>query len=205
MTARDRFPAAKILVDFMRDFTLLQEQQLVAVRRMMVQTVDNVMTSVHQLSDASDIKKRQANEILAKKATQESDETFSSAVPDLSQDTLEDELRRTGSRFAKHLEAISTLDDAVKGILLQVVGVLSSDDVIGQRLQHIKSSLQEFNSGMSSFLEDPLHLQNQERIKKLRNEILTNVYLSYTSEAERMTFHRIFGHPKTQTPSKNAV
>ena len=206
MTARDRFPAAKLLVDFMRDFTLLQEQQLLAVRRLMVHTVDNVMDSVRELSDASDIKKRQANAIIrSNDDPKHQNVSFSHNDSTVENNSIEDELLRTGGRFAKHLEALSTLDDSVKGILMEVVGALSSDDVIGQRLHHVKSSLQKFNDGISSFLENPQHLQSQEQIKKLRAEILTCVYLSYTSEAERMTFHRIFGHPKSQTASERAV
>src|SRR6476620_3127154 len=103
--SKDSFIASKILVDFLRDFTLLTEQQLVSIRVLMERTVADVMDSVTSMSNVADQKK-----ILS----QQSDDS-------LRRDYLEDKLMRTGGLFSKHMEAISGLDRDLQNLIAKII------------------------------------------------------------------------------------
>lgn len=208
--SKDSMLASKLLVDFLRDFNLLTEHQLVAVRVLMENTVAEVMKSVTSINDVASQKKVKANEVLIKDKT--SQDFVSSSSQELEKnekailagtsndsvrkDYLENKLMRTGGLFSKHMEAISGLDKDLQNIIAKIVGAVSVDDVIGQRLSHIISSMNELQTELSTLLANYRQNARADAIKLFRNRVLTQVYLSYTSEDERETFHKIFGHPK---------
>ncbi len=208
--SKDSITASKILVDFLRDFTLLTEQQLVSIRVLMEKTVADVMDSVMSMNNVATEKKVKANEILVKdKASQgfvsssskelEKNETqilSGQSNDSLRKDYLENKLMRTGGLFSKHMEAISGLDHDLQNIIAKIIGAVSVDDVIAQRLSHIISSMNNLQNELSELLVNFKQNARAESIKGFRNKVLTQVYLSYTSEDERLIFHRIFGHPK---------
>lgn len=207
---KDSLIASKILVDFLRDFTLLTEQQLVSIRVLMEHTVAEVMNSVTSMSDVASEKKVKANEVLIKDKTSQDFVSSSSqeleknekqilsgqSNDSLRKDYLENKLMRTGGLFSKHMEAISGLDHDLQNLIAKIIGAVSVDDVIAQRLTHIISSMNHLQSELSSLLGNFQQNARSESMKLFRNRVLTQVYLSYTSEDEKLIFHKIFGHPK---------
>ncbi len=207
---KDSLIASKILVDFLRDFTLLTEQQLVSIRVLMEHTVAEVMNSVTSMSDVASEKKVKANEVLIKDKTSQGFVSSSSqeleknekqilsgqSNDSLRKDYLENKLMRTGGLFSKHMEAISGLDHDLQNLIAKIIGAVSVDDVIAQRLTHIISSMNHMQSELSNLLGNFQQNARSEAMKVFRNRVLTQVYLSYTSEDEKLIFHKIFGHPK---------
>jgi hypothetical protein len=208
--SKDSINASKILVDFLRDFTLLTEQQLVSIRVLMEKTVADVMDSVMSMNNVATEKKVKANEVLVKDKSSHSFVSSSSkeleknetqilsgqADDSLRKNYLENKLMRTGGLFSKHMEAISGLDHDLQNIITKIMGAVSVDDVIAQRLSHVISSMNHLQKELSQLLVNFKQNARAESIKGFRNKVLTQVYLSYTSEDERLIFHRIFGHPK---------
>jgi len=208
--SKDSIAASKILVDFLRDFTLLTEQQLVSIRVLMEKTVADVMDSVMSMSNVATEKKVKANEILVKDQTSQGFVSSSSkeleknekqilsgqSDASLRKDYLENKLMRTGGLFSKHMEAISGLDHDLQNLIAKIIGAVSVDDVIAQRLSHIISSMNNLQKELAELLVNFKQNARAESIRVFRNKVLTQVYLSYTSEDERLIFHRIFGHPK---------
>lgn len=208
--SKDNFVASKILVDFLRDFTLLTEQQLVSIRMLMEKTVADVMNSVTSMSQVADEKKIKANEVLIKdkksqdfvssssKELEKNEQAILSGEATDSQrkDYLENKLMRTGGIFSKHMEAISGLDRDLQNLIAQIIGAVSVDDVIAQRLSHIIAGMNHLQVELGTLLANYKLNARADAIKLFRNRVLTQVYLSYTSEDERLIFHKIFGHPK---------
>ncbi|HYX34031.1 MAG TPA: hypothetical protein VE954_13035 [Oligoflexus sp.] len=208
--SKDSFVASKLLVDFLRDFTLLTEQQLVSIRMLMEKTVADVMDSVTSMSQVADEKKIKANEVLIK--DKKSQDFVSSSSKELEKDEiailaptsndslrkdyLENKLMRTGGLFSKHMEAISGLDRDLQNMLAKIIGAVSVDDVIAQRLSHIIAGMNQLQVELATLLANFKLNARVESIKLFRNRVLTQVYLSYTSEDERLIFHKIFGHPQ---------
>ncbi len=109
---------------------------------------------------------------------------------------LESRLLRSSGVFSKHLEAVSRLDADLQGLVAKVMGSVSADDVIAQRLGHIITSMQTMHQALALFLNDYRKQCTPDGVKMLRNRVLTEVYLSYTAEDEREVFHKIFGQPR---------
>jgi hypothetical protein len=101
--------------------------------------------------------------------------------------------------FSKHLEAISMLDANLQKVLSDVIGSVSVDDIIAQRLGHVIQSLQTLQVALAKFLVDYKTECSPEKVKLLRNKVLTEVYLSYSSEEEKEVFHKIFGYPRQKS------
>lgn len=210
LESKDAIMGSKILVDFLRDFTQLTESQLVTIRAMMESTVAQVMDSITVMSNVATAKNTEANEVLVKdqnsqdfvasssKNLEQSEQTLLEGADDSSQrrSLLEAKLLRTGGIFTKHMEAISGLNGEVQNFIAKVVGAVSMDDVIAQRLSHIIISIQVLHRELSKLLINYREESRSTNIKQFRNRVLTQVYLSYTSEEEKEIFHRIFGHPK---------
>lgn len=210
MERKEEFVASKILIDFIRDFTLLTEQQIIAIRRLMESTVRDVMSHVTQISNLSSEHNDKANKVivsgqgqthlvLSNRSEIEKKEQIllnGSGGDLLRKAALESQLMRAGGLYTKHLEALSRMDTDVQALISRVVGSVSNDDVMAQRLSHVISSLNQLQLGLSEVLGSFQKYLKPEAIKGFRNKVLTQVYLSYTSNDEREIFHRIFGHPK---------
>ncbi|MFY7927995.1 MAG: hypothetical protein ACOVS5_03915 [Oligoflexus sp.] len=210
MERKEGFAASKILIDFIRDFTLLTEQQLLSVRKTMEATVAEVMQYVTGMSNLTSEQKARANEVLvrdsesaafvpssAKDLSNKEDAIISSEKSDeVRKNYLENQLMRTGGLFSKHMEALSRVDSDLQALVSRVIGSVSNDDVMAQRLNHITQSLHELEKELTELLANHKSYLTPEAMKKFRNKVLTSIYLSYTSEEEREIFHKIFGHPK---------
>lgn len=209
MDNKEAFHAAKILVDFVRDFTSLAEQQLMSIRELMEQTVQEVMNAVHDINSKASQKKNQAIEVLVKdressefrsstsKIREEVDEIAKGNVAEVQRrEFLENQLRRAGGVFSKHMEALHTIDRDLQDVLFKVMGAVSMDDVMGQRLIHVIDSVLLLKEGISNVVGDYTKYGKPKEVQNLRNQILSKVYRSYTTEEEKEIFHKLFGQPR---------
>ena len=209
---KDVFQASKILIDFLRDFTSLSEQQLLSTKIMLEGIVSQVMASMMEMSDEASHKKSEASEVLVRdagsgsfisssaNAVEKKEAANSQAASDgMRKGILESQLLRRSGVFSKHLEAISMLDANLQKVLSDVIGSVSVDDVIAQRLSHVIQSLRSLQRALAVFLTDFKTECTVARVKLLRNTVLTEVYLSYSSEEEKEVFRKIFGRPRAKS------
>lgn len=208
---KDVFQGSKILIDFLRDFTFLTEQQLLCVRKMMAEIVGDVMDSINKMNTEATQKKDMATEILVRDQGSEGQfvSTTLAAVQkrdagllekennkSAQKEVLENKLLRDSGIFSKHLEAVSRLDADFQSLISRVIGSVSADDVIAQRLNHIILSLRYLQEEMAEFLVDHKAQCTPSGVRAFRNRVLTNVYRSYTAEEEKQIFHKVFGQPR---------
>lgn len=208
---KDVFQGSKILIDFLRDFTFLTEQQLLSVRKTMEAIVADVMESITQMNSEASMKKDMAIEVLVR-GKESSDQFVSTTLAAVEKrdegllekdntkaaqkEVLENKLLRDSGIFSKHLEAVSRLDADLQGLISRVIGSVSADDVIAQRLNHIILSLRYLHEEMAEFLVDHKSQCTPDGVRAFRNRVLTHVYRSYTAEDEKEIFHRVFGQPR---------
>jgi len=205
------------LVSFLRSYSNMQSQQLVAVQSSITELVDRVMSAVSNISNKTETKAKEADTVLVAVSTEPDAETaklmgdlqnaadnvFAKASGseidagtsgDSSSPDMENSLRRLGGRFTKHMEALSTLDNELKEVLFGVMGALSSDDVIRQRLEHVVKSTQILGDFFAQ-LSSASVMEDLNKAHELRMRALTSVYKSFTTEDEKEIFHSIFGKP----------
>lgn len=108
------------------------------------------------------------------------------------QKIFDDQLRRFAGQFSKHMEALSTMDGSIAGLLFRMMAALSGDDVIGQRLQHLLNAVHGLEVGLSYLLIDIKNRFSEEEVEKVKKDVLAFTYMQYTSEDEKALFKKIF-------------
>lgn len=213
---KERLTTSRELVVFLNKYSEVVERQLEGVRAMIEQAVVSVMQGVQEISTATSSEANQADQILEKaylSPDQQSKELFDSiqnsvdqvfneakglAATDASQlssSLVDDRLRRFGGQFSKHMEALSTLDKDLSNLLLNMMGALSNDDVIRQKLEHLLACVHALQVGLSYVLLDFGQRISLKEVQALKADLLTYTYQLYSSEEEKELFCEIFGSP----------
>ena len=100
--------------------------------------------------------------------------------------------RRLAGRFSKHMEALSTLDGELQDFMMVIMGALSNEDVIAQRLEHVSRALKALKLGLSYVLVDIDNRFTFEGIQKLKRDLLSYTHRQYTTEDERILHEEWF-------------
>jgi hypothetical protein len=220
MADKDYQSASRALIDFVKRFTELQERHLIQIRETMHETVEGVMQGIQEISTKTEAKKKEANTVLVStytnpdaeaKATMEAVQDEVSALfekvqagdieavssknsdsNDPDSEALRDKLRRSAGLFSKHMEALDTLDTELQGLLLTMMGLLSRDDVIAQRIEHICGSLNAMQASLSYLLIDFQARCKAGEVEKFCNDMQAYIFKTYTMEEEKNVFKEIF-------------
>lgn len=219
--------ATRDLILFVRSYTDLLEKQLEDSRALMREAVDGVMNSIQAISDKTALKKRQANAVIVNTYTNPDAETKATmdsvqdevnkvleeamngggaaasvaAKPARDTDELRNKLRRSAGIFSKHMEALETLDTELQDVLLHMMGMLSRDDVIAQRIEHVTLAMQAMQMSLSYMLVDFETRCNKEGVECLTRDLKSFIMRSYTMEEERRVHFAVFPEDKAKKAS----
>lgn len=215
-TFGDANSACLIMVEFLQKYTQVLTQQIEAVQLQMEESAGSVMTAIQDLATSTEKKKQEADLVLEQtylapdaktsalvdsiqKSTDDIfDQAFAeAALSEQKSDPVKDDsgldMRRMGGLFSKHMESVSTLDDSVKHIVLNMVGAMSNSDIVKQRLDHLNVGMKAMHTGLANILVDLDSKLSPELIKDFRFRLLDYTYKTYTTEQEKNAFKEIFG------------
>lgn len=233
MGRKQNYHRIKYILDFIRDFSILCEEQLKDLTNILKNSVTDIMDSITNINSISDLKKKQSDEVIVStgstgdgtatdskgagskfkitsfealsQAEKEKIENEETDKVKVKIEIMEKELMRASGKFSKQIEAVSTMEEDVRELLFFIMGAASINDVIEQRINHMIFSFKKFNELLVTIINDMEDRITIDDIKLFRNKILTSVYLSYTTEDERKIFHKIFGLPvKKRQEGKSA-
>lgn len=221
--SRDAMSASLLVVHFLQKYTETLAKQIEAVQQQMDSSVTSVMNALQELSSSTEDKKREAERVLEEtylapsastaamvsSMQQSTDDIFEQAMQSLASSPGTDpqfsnatssgdkgaDVRRMGGLFSKHMESMSLIDDSVKEIVLGMVGAMSNNDVIKQRLDHSMTSLRALHLGLANILVDLESRLTAEVIEEFKHNLLEYTFKSFTTEGERNAFKTIFGPP----------
>ncbi|MEZ4741170.1 MAG: hypothetical protein R3B45_01765 [Bdellovibrionota bacterium] len=220
---RDHFVACEKLVKFLNDYSSVLERQLAGVYSTIDEAINGIMESITKIATETESSKSAAEATLEETYLAPSAETkeLVSSIQDsvdnilneaLADSAIEqsgqeerggsentDKLRRLGGYFSKHMESMSTMDDAVAGLLMDVMGALSNGDVISQRLEHLSRSVTALKLGLSYVLVDINKRFTVNDMKKLRADLNDYMLRQYSSEEERLLHEEIMGKIDSKT------
>jgi len=100
--------------------------------------------------------------------------------------------RKLASVYSKHMEALATMDDSVRDLVMKIMGALSADDVIGQRLDHAKMSIKSLCVSLDYVLIDVSRRFTLENVQRACDDLLHHTLNLYTTEEERDLFKKHF-------------
>lgn len=218
--SEERDPTAYLL-GFLANFTLLIERELLAIRESVVTTVEAVMQGIEDISVTVEKNKLDAEnileftylhpdketEVLMDDVQQLADDVIEGAFEQImgegkkqgsvstgkSELTVQDGLNRLNLKLGESMGRLSKLDDSLSTTVFSIVGALSSEDLIAQRLEHTILSLKSLQTGLSFILIDYEERCRSEEIERVVKSILNYTYRQYTAEEEKNRFRAIFG------------
>lgn len=208
--------ATRTLVMFVRNYSDMLEHNLREIHLVMREAGDGVMAGIQEISNKTAEGKRKANEVLtntytnpdaeAKKVMdaaqdavdqimeQATQGSAKSATQD--QEDLKAKLRRSSGIFSKHMESLETLDGELSGLLLSMMGALSCDDVISQRIEHVMMGLNAMQASLTYILTDFETRCKQGEVDRYIKDLKSFTLRTYTTEEERRTFFEVFPEEK---------
>lgn len=209
------------LIEFLDQFTGLLEYQLLQVRESLESTVSAIMEAVSGISETVDDGRRSAEESLEKtylKPDPETqvmvedlqsmiDEVFEQAqnhkeehvdcrdkssiasTPDI---LLQNRIQRFSQRFAREMDDLKTNDTKLSELIMGIVGALSSEDVMAQRIDHSILGLKVLQTGISYVLIDYETRCTVDHIAKIKSDMCLYMFKQYHSEEEKQEYYKFF-------------
>jgi hypothetical protein len=211
--------ASRLLVLFMQRFTDLQEKHLVGIHQTMRETVDGIMNNINLISERTRRKTEEAHDVLMKTYTQPDLETVT--VLNETQQELESLIRTPGDSkngsnasaqsieelrkkllknagyFSRSMERFATLDSEVQELLFSMMGQLSRDDVITQRIEHVIMALRTLQTDLTYLLQDFETRCTEVEINRFIKNIKNFSLRIYTMQEERNLHFEIFNEDKS--------
>jgi hypothetical protein len=193
----DQEKAIQDLILFVGEFVRLIDQQVSDVRTTMLKTVDQMMASVMQINEAADRKLKMAGEILVKDVDQS--KFVSKRAKDLDERLIDpaERVKVINEQISSHMTQLSNLDDSVRMVLFSIMGALSMDDVVRQRIEHVTTAAHAVDKSIKSVMQE--YLQSglkEDRVKPLINKMALDLFKSYTMEEEKAVFKAVLGDVK---------
>lgn len=207
MTSQDRILAEKEFIDFIKNYSQLITNHLTEIRELMTETTSQIMDGVSKISDTKDLKKAMAEAVLVKRdgsdggtvEIQGDSEDFKNVSFKNIENGKSEHPMSVG--LSGHLKSFEGLDNRIQDILFAMIGALSADDVVSQRLEHIGDAFMALNKGVETSLPWLSGEVDLERVKVFENQILKSVSDSYTMEEEHEVLERVFNR-KIREPKK---
>lgn len=216
---QERRMASRELLSFISQYSQLLEVQLAGVRESMEDIVKNVMDNIDKINQMNSMQKKKADAILVKNqeekganeagqklngdkdpfreaplasVEQEEDEKLDKEKLEQDREKLSDNVKEAGGVLKHYMTSLDNLDSKMQDLLITMVGALSADDVVGQRLEHISSAIHTLNHGLSEVIGDFDNKFKLNIINHINKELQKKVYNSYTMEAEKSVFKKVY-------------
>ncbi|MCX6124721.1 MAG: hypothetical protein NTV34_08230 [Proteobacteria bacterium] len=192
----ERDQAIKELFQFIGDYSRLIDRQVQDARSILENTVENMMSSVQEISNAADFKFMKAEEVLVK--SDSSREFISKSAKELSRTSKSSaNVTTINAKISAQMAALTDLDQSVQKVLVSIMGALSVDDVVRQRLEHVTTSTHALDNGIRTLLEEYKRgALDQDFAVKVCNSMAQQMYKSYTMEEEKTVFKGVLGEIK---------
>ncbi len=117
-------------------------------------------------------------------------ETVMTTTPEM---VIRNRLNRFNVKVDDALGRLDNLDNQLSQQVLGIVGALSSEDLIAQRLEHTILSLKSLQTGLSFLLIDYEERCRSDEVERVTKSILTFTFRQYTTEEEKTRFRDVFG------------
>lgn len=216
-TVRTGFLASRELVDFLKNYALLIERQLGSVNSEMAAAVARIMDGINHVSGIDERYKNEAEQALV--ATSMTPDTVTRAAMTAAQDAIDDvfaaamaeaqgaapvaakrddkrDVRTKGGKFSKSIEALSGVSGNLVQSLMTIMGTLSMEDVIAQKLAHISNTVHTLALELGHLLIDFDSRFTQGHIKTFESTMKAFAQKQYSSVAEQKIFDTLFGGPQ---------
>ena len=182
--------ASRYLVEFLSKYSLLIELQLKGIQSVMSGTVDGIMDAINDINRIGDEQKSKASAVLVRREDEGSrpkqvgeDKYFQNRVIDNTE--VDSELS-----LEKHTGELDQFNEELQQLLFKVMGSLSNDDVIAQRIEHVGTGVANLKDGLNQIFGNFETYFTKNNVTKLTENLGCNLYKCYTTEEEKDLFKK---------------
>ena len=206
---QERRMASREMMSFLTLYTQMLELQLEAVKKHMDTTTKELMDGISEISRTQSSNKMKASAVLLQENNGENESSQFTEQSSKERDREEqkeirskiasgglgvsNEVKSAGVELKGHMQHLTNLDAKLQDMLLTMVGTLSTEDVVGQRLSHAISAIGYLNRGLVGLVGDFDSKFKIEHIEKMTRSLEKKVTKSYTMEAEKGVYEKVFG------------
>lgn len=192
-----------VLLEFLKSFATVMEYQLSGIRESMSEAVGKILECTEMLNSLVDNKKQEAEALLIDShlnpvagvtnaidtAQNEVDKIFSGTnLSDKKASSpsaeIDDQTLLAAKEFNRSLEALSQLARDISIPLVRLMGVLSSEDPISQRLIHVSKVTSAVSLSLGRLLTEIHSAFSREGLLKFQNEVTGAAKENYSLASE---------------------
>ena len=186
-------------MEFLSSYSKLLSAQLIDLHREMETAVLDVMNQVESISKFSESQALIANQVLTSTNGEIKNVDVRKMIrAELSQvdgkkvqDHLSQSLVSAGNRLKAEMALLDHVETNIKDSIFKIMGHMSNDDVVRQRLEHIGQALEAMQSTISELYSQGSELTT-ESVVEANKRLSEKVLKSFTMEEERVQFKKIF-------------
>ena len=186
-------------MEFLSSYSKLLSAQLIDLHREMETAVLDVMNQVESISKFSESQALIANQVLTSTNGEIKNVDVRKMIrAELSQvdgkkvqDHLSQSLVSAGNRLKGEMALLDHVETNIKDSIFKIMGHMSNDDVVRQRLEHIGQALEAMQSTISELYSQGSELTT-ESVVEANKRLSEKVLKSFTMEEERVQFKKIF-------------
>lgn len=193
------------LVKFVSDYTTLLSRHLAAAQKEMEGAVEIVMDGLGNIAAETDQQKKNADTILvgdqvsnsefvkadgAKVSSLEKEEIRKSSTS--SNLNISSEVVPAGKNLKAYMASLGDLDGSLQDTIFKMIGKMSNDDVVRQRIEHIAFICKQLADELGDVCLNVETKLKKDQISKIEAQLLKRVESSYTMEAEKEIHKKVF-------------
>jgi hypothetical protein len=186
-------------MEFLSSYSKLLSAHLTDLHKEMETAVLDVMNQVDSISKSSESHTKQANQVLTSEngeskqvdAREKIREELLKVDGKKVQDQMSEALVAAGNRLKVEMELLGHIDENIKDSIFKIMGFMSNDDVVRQRLEHIGHALEAMQASISELYSQGAEFTT-ENVLASNKRLSEKVLKSFTMEEERIQFNKIF-------------
>jgi CII-binding regulator of phage lambda lysogenization HflD len=187
------------LLKFITNYTTLLSKQLIEVHKEMEGAVESIMEGINNISNEADQQTKNADTVLVgNESTEKVDgkelsEAEKNKIKELSQNvSINKNVVEAGNQLKKYMDGLHDLDSTVQQAIFSMMGKMSTDDVVRQKVEHIAYECGELAKTLTDIYSDVETKLVPEKVVSIEDELLKKIQDSFTMETEKEMYSKVF-------------
>ncbi len=186
-------------LEFLASYTHMLTDHLKDLQREMEVAVVDVMKQVELISDTSSEEAGNADKILsgdngefkAVDAKEKIQSELSRVDGKRLQEQMGQSMLKAGNKLKSDMALLGQVDDKIRTSVFTIIGLVSNDDVVRQRLEHVGAASIALQVAIKEIYSNHENI-SVELMEKVIKDLNEQVFKSFTMEDERVDFKKVF-------------
>jgi len=186
-------------LDFLATYTHMLTDHLKSLQIEMEEAVVDVVKQVELISDTSNEQAGNAVKILSGdnggfksvNAQQKTQSELSLAESKKLDERVDKSIVKAGNKLKADMALLGQVDEKIKASVFNIIGLVSNDDVVRQRLEHVGLASVALQAAIEDIYTNHENI-SVDLIEKQIRDLNDKVFKSFTMEVERSEFKKVF-------------